>query len=208
MTRAAGLEDLSDLVEAPPRAHLAYVAEGAPEAISVTSRRDAERWLVTLPPGASVPDGAPVVLLIDDGEFYFELRGIRVRGTLREAGGGTREVVPEKITTGTTARCERSGRDRAQGRSGHGHGRRSSRPRNSAQGDDRSHRHGVGQLGTADHAALFRGARWTRLHEQLFDIADRAQYRDAPACMRAATPSRSKRHIAPGWQAPGSSNDR
>jgi hypothetical protein len=38
-------------------------------------------------------------MLIDDGEFYFELRGVRVRGTLGDAGDGTREVVPEKIVT-------------------------------------------------------------------------------------------------------------
>jgi hypothetical protein len=42
---------------------------------------------------------APAVLLIDEGEFYFELRGVRVRGTFHEAGDGTRELVPEKITT-------------------------------------------------------------------------------------------------------------
>jgi hypothetical protein len=96
ITRAVGLEDLRDLVEAP-RAYLAYVAGGAPEAVRVASRRDGERWLVTLPPGTSVPDGARVVLLVDDGEFYFELRGVRVRGTLRSAVDGTREVAPEKI---------------------------------------------------------------------------------------------------------------
>ena len=97
ITRAVGLEELSDLVEAPPRAYLAYVSEGAPEAVRVTSGRDGERWLVTLPPGTSVPDGARVVLLIDDGTSYFELRGVRVRGTLRAAVDGTREVVAEKI---------------------------------------------------------------------------------------------------------------
>ncbi len=40
-----------------------------------------------------------MVLLIDDGEFYFELRGVRVRGTLRDAGGGEHEVVPAKVVT-------------------------------------------------------------------------------------------------------------
>jgi hypothetical protein len=99
ITRAVELEDLRDLVEAPSSAYLAYVADGAPEAVRVTSRRDGERWLVTLPPGTSISDGARVVLLIDDGEFYFELRGIRVRGTLGDAGDGMREVVPEKIIT-------------------------------------------------------------------------------------------------------------
>lgn len=99
ITRAVALEDLSDLIDAPQNAHLAYVADGAPEAVRVACRRDGERWLVTLPPATSIPDGARVVLLIDDGEFYFELRGVRVRGTLRDAGDGPREVVPEKIIT-------------------------------------------------------------------------------------------------------------
>jgi hypothetical protein len=99
ITRAVELEDLSDLIDAPPSAYLAYVADGEPEAVRVACRRAAERWLVTLPPGTSIPDGTRVVLLIDDGEFYFELRGVRVRGTLRDAGDGTREVVPEKIIT-------------------------------------------------------------------------------------------------------------
>jgi hypothetical protein len=99
ITRTIALDDLSDLVEAPPRAYLAYVVDGAPQAVRVAGRRDAGRWLVTLPPGASVPDGARVVLLIDDGEFYFELRGVRIRGTLRHAADGAMEVVPEKIIT-------------------------------------------------------------------------------------------------------------
>ena len=99
ITRAVALEDLSALVEAPPSAYLAYVVDGAPEAVRVDARRDAGRWLVTLPPGVSIPDGARVVLLIDGGEFYFELRGVRVRGTLRDAGDGKREVVPGKIIT-------------------------------------------------------------------------------------------------------------
>jgi hypothetical protein len=99
ITRTVALDDLSDLIDAPPSAYLAYVADGAPDAVRVTTRRDAERWLVTLPPGTSIPDGGRVVLLIDDGEFYFELRGVRVRGTLRDAGDGTREVVPEKMVT-------------------------------------------------------------------------------------------------------------
>jgi hypothetical protein len=99
ITRAVALEDLRDLIDAPPSAYLAYVADGAPAAVRVTTQRDAARWLVTLPPGTSIPDGARVVLLIDDGEFYFELRGVRVRGTLHDAGDGTREVVPEKVIT-------------------------------------------------------------------------------------------------------------
>jgi len=99
ITRTVSLEDLADLVMAPPSAYLAYVSDGAPQAIRVACRLDGKRWMVALPPDASIPDGAPAVLLIDDGEFYFELRGVRVRGTLHDTGDGTRELVPEAITT-------------------------------------------------------------------------------------------------------------
>jgi hypothetical protein len=99
ITRTVDLAALSDLIDRPPRAYLAYVLEGAPDAVRVTCRRDGVRWLVTLPSNTAIPEGTRVVLLIDDGEFYFELRGVRVRGTLRDAGDGTREVLPEKIVT-------------------------------------------------------------------------------------------------------------
>lgn len=97
VTRAVSLDDLRDLVASPPRAYLACSAAGAPEAVRVACRHDAGRWLITLPPAASVPDRAPAVLLIDDGETYLELRGIRVRGTLLAPVSGTRELIPEKI---------------------------------------------------------------------------------------------------------------
>jgi hypothetical protein len=99
ITRTVELADLRDLIEAPEQAHLAYVVDGAPEAVRVAMRRDGERWLITLPAGTSIPDGARVVLLLDDGVFYFELRGVRVRGTLRDCRDSTHEVVQEKITT-------------------------------------------------------------------------------------------------------------
>ena len=99
ITRTVELEALRDLIDAPKSAHLAYVADGEAEAMRVAARRDGERWLVTIPAAVPVDDGARVVLLIDDGEFYFELRGVRVRGTLRDAGGGEQEVVAEKVVT-------------------------------------------------------------------------------------------------------------
>lgn len=99
ITRTVTLDDLRDLIEAPENAYLAYAAGDEAEAARVIARRDGERWLVTLPAGVSMPDGARVVLLIDDGEFYFELRGARVRGTLREAGVGEHEIVAERVVT-------------------------------------------------------------------------------------------------------------
>ena len=99
ITRTVAVEDLRGLLDGTFGAYLGYVAGGEAEAVRVTARRDAERWLARLPAGVALHDGARVVLLVDDGEFYFELRGVRVRGELRDAGGGEREVVPAKIVT-------------------------------------------------------------------------------------------------------------
>jgi hypothetical protein len=98
ITRLTDLDALGDLIEAPPRAYLAYVADGLPDATPVTCRRDADgRWLVALPPDVSLPDDARVALLIDDGDYYFQLRGVRVRGVLRGAMDGARELAPDRV---------------------------------------------------------------------------------------------------------------
>ncbi len=99
ITRTVAVDDLRGLLDGTFGAYLGYVASGEPEAVRVTARRDGTRWLVRLPAGVALDDGARVVLLVDDGEFYFELRGVRVRGELRDTGGGEREIVPAKIVT-------------------------------------------------------------------------------------------------------------
>jgi hypothetical protein len=99
ITRTVAVNDLRGLLDGVAAAYLGYVLDGEAAVVRASARREGERWLVTLPAGVSLDDGARGVLLIDDGEFYFELRGVRVRGTLRDAGGGEREVVPEKVVT-------------------------------------------------------------------------------------------------------------
>jgi hypothetical protein len=99
ITRAVTLEHVADLADAPPRAYLAFVLDGAPGALRVACRRDGERWFIALPDGATIPNGAPVVLLIDDGDLYFDLRGLRVSGVLAPARGhgrGERELAADK----------------------------------------------------------------------------------------------------------------
>jgi hypothetical protein len=96
ITRAVTLDDVRDLAERPPRAYLAYVRDGQPAASRGGCRFDGSRWFVALPAVLDLPDGAPVVLLIDDGDRYFELRGLRVTGRLAHASGGEREVLAEK----------------------------------------------------------------------------------------------------------------
>ncbi len=99
ITRTVAVDDLRGLLDGTFGAYLGYVDGGEAAAARVSARHDGERWLVELPPSLSLDDGARVVLLVDDGEFYFELRGVRVRGALRDTGGGVREVVPEKVVT-------------------------------------------------------------------------------------------------------------
>ncbi len=105
VTRAVQPEDLRDLLEHPPRATLAFVGEGRIDAVPVALRLEAGRYLVGLPSGTEPPAGR-VKLLVDDGYWYFDLRGVWVRGALAPAetpsgapdGASWFELTPEKTT--------------------------------------------------------------------------------------------------------------
>jgi len=74
---------LDDLVERPPRAALAFVHGGCAEAVPVALRREGDRIWIGIDPG--VPPGSdsvPVVVLVDDGRYWFDLRAITWRGHL------------------------------------------------------------------------------------------------------------------------------
>jgi hypothetical protein len=81
MTRAVAVAELRDLVERPPRAMLAFVSDGRIEALAVLFRYEAGHYLLRLPPGLEAPVGR-VKLLVDDGPWYFDLRGLWARGAL------------------------------------------------------------------------------------------------------------------------------
>jgi hypothetical protein len=74
-----------DLVERPPRAALAF-ADGDVDAVPVRARWVNGTHLVGVPSGGA-PDlaGRTVVLVIDGGPYWFELRGLSVRGVARPA---------------------------------------------------------------------------------------------------------------------------
>ena len=103
ITRAVQPEDLRELLEHPPRATLAFVRGPAIQAVPVAFQFHAGRYLVGLPEDAA-PPGGRVKLLIDDGPWYFDLRGVWARGSLapceRPAGASEGltwfELTPEK----------------------------------------------------------------------------------------------------------------
>jgi hypothetical protein len=104
VTRVVKAEDLRPLLEHPPRATLAFVQEGKITALPVSFRWRENRYLVGWPWSAE-PPSSRVKLLVDDGPWYFDLRGVWVRGMLvavpapPDAGTKERwfELQPEKV---------------------------------------------------------------------------------------------------------------
>lgn len=88
VTRSVQPEDLRELLEHPPRATLAFVRDGVIEAVPVAFRSASGRYLVGLPGGMERPAGR-VKLLVDDGHWYFDLRGLWVRGVLEPSAAPT-----------------------------------------------------------------------------------------------------------------------
>ncbi len=104
VTRAVQPEDLRPLLERPPRATLAFVRDGRIQVQPVAFRYEDGRYLVGLRRTMEVPPGR-VKLLIDDGFWYFDLRGLWVRGRLKSTGAlagadsdfAWFELTPEKV---------------------------------------------------------------------------------------------------------------
>ncbi len=106
VTRDIDPREAQDLLERVPRACLAFAGESGPQALPVRLIWQAGRYWIGLPAEAEpLPDtGQEVVLLVDEGIYYFELRAIYIRGQAQAAeppagapGGHTwLEVVPAK----------------------------------------------------------------------------------------------------------------
>ncbi len=78
-----------DLLECVPRACVAFTSDEGPHVEPVTVLFKHDRYLVGMPSTAASPLTLheEVVLIVDDGVQFFDLRAIYVRGHVRPLGG-------------------------------------------------------------------------------------------------------------------------
>ena len=81
MTRDVEVSALRDLLDHPPRATVTFVDGGAVSLLPARARCSVTKYLFGISPAAA-PNLADqeVVLVMDDGPYWFEARGISVRG--------------------------------------------------------------------------------------------------------------------------------
>ncbi len=106
VTRDVDPDSMRDLLERVPRACLSFASDHGPQAQPVGLLWHEDRYLVSIPGEAEHQPfpGQEVVLLVDEGIYYFDLRVIYIRGQVRaieapsDAPAGRKwfEVVPIK----------------------------------------------------------------------------------------------------------------
>ncbi len=81
VTRDVGVSAARDLLEYPPRATVAFLDHDAVDLLPARARFSADTHLFgVLADAAPDLENREVVLVVDDGQYWFELRGISVRG--------------------------------------------------------------------------------------------------------------------------------
>lgn len=84
------LEESWDLIERPARACVAFVVDGLPRIEPVRVRHEENRFLVGFEEDSMIPHPlSEVVLVVDEGTLFFDLRAVYVRG---EAARSDREL--------------------------------------------------------------------------------------------------------------------
>ncbi len=108
VTHAVDSERMRDLLERAPRACIAFVHDGSPELVPVELRLRAGRYWIGVSATGSDPvpePDQPLKLLVDEGMYYFDMRGIWIggRASFAEAppeGGNPSlrwlQLIPEK----------------------------------------------------------------------------------------------------------------
>lgn len=81
ITRAVTPADLADLLRSATTATAAWERDGEVEARPVAFRFDRGAYSVGAPAGV-LRDGLEIAVVVDAGPWYFDLRGVRVRGRL------------------------------------------------------------------------------------------------------------------------------
>jgi hypothetical protein len=83
------LAEARDLLERVPRACVAFAGGEGPQVELVTVLFKDDRYLVGMPSSAATHPAVheEVVLLVDDGVHFFDLRAIYVRGHVQPLGG-------------------------------------------------------------------------------------------------------------------------
>lgn len=90
VTRDVDPAAVRDLLDRPPRATVAFVDGGAATLLPARVRLDGDRHLFAVAADeAPALDQREVVLVIDDGPYWFQLRGFSVRGIARSIDAPT-----------------------------------------------------------------------------------------------------------------------
>ncbi len=87
VTRNIDPRSARDLLERVPRACLSFASDHGPQAQPIVLVWQDDRYLVGLPLDADRQPGSgqEVVLLIDEGVYFFDLRAIYIRGQVKQA---------------------------------------------------------------------------------------------------------------------------
>ena len=100
------LDESLDLLQRPARACIGFARDGQPQIEPVHLRYEGGRYLIGLEPGAEAPDpSAEVVLVVDEGVLFFELRAVYVRGAARPVSSSPQdrlrwvEVEPSRVSS-------------------------------------------------------------------------------------------------------------
>ena len=116
ITHAVDPEEVRDLLEGVPRACIAFVNAGMVDIVPVECRFQDGLYWIGMSGGGSAPAPGPddpVKLLVDQGMYYFDMRGIWIRGRASfnqerpEAGRAALnwfQLVPEKFVAWDFAR--------------------------------------------------------------------------------------------------------
>jgi hypothetical protein len=87
VTRDVDVTALGSLLARPPTASVAYATDAGVELVPARAVVDGDVYSFGIAPDAAGDlDGREVVLTIEDGSYWFELRGVAVRGRARRAG--------------------------------------------------------------------------------------------------------------------------